>query len=403
LRAIAESLLSHEPPDNARQQLQNLEMLAESHRTFQTDALVGQLRSGLRTATESTPAEAESIAKRVEAQPWQKRFSGNLAKLQANLSLRSAACRHAIRLAGCLAIGELVARSVHSQRSYWLAITVVLVLKPDFTMTFSRGLLRIGGTLLGLLLATILFHVVPDGIGMEVVLAGMLTFCLRWLGGANYGAFTTAVSALIVVMFVFAGLSPKSVILARGEMTLLGGLLALCAYIFWPTWERTQVPEAMAHLLDNYRAYFHEVVNAGPELDRIRLAARLARSNLEASADRLKSEPGTSEAESHLLTAILASSHRFVAAAMAIESRPLQSEKPAPEAFREFSKDVEASLDLLSNELRGLNREGHQLPDLREDYRRMLPIADPVVREEADRMTNSLNTLWEQVLRWKRA
>ena len=60
------------------------------------------------------------------------------------------------------------------------------------------------------------------------------------------------------------------------------------------------------------------------------------------------------------------------------------------------------SLELLSDELRGIIPEGRQLPDLREDYRRMLPIADPVVREEADRMTNSLNTLWEQVLRWKR-
>ena len=52
LRAIAELLLSHEPPDNARQQFRNLETLAGDHRTFQTDALVGQLRSGLRTATE---------------------------------------------------------------------------------------------------------------------------------------------------------------------------------------------------------------------------------------------------------------------------------------------------------------------------------------------------------------
>jgi uncharacterized membrane protein YccC len=200
---------------------------------------------------------------------------------------------------------------------------------------------------------------------------------------------------------VFAGLSPASVILARGEMTLLGGLLALAAYIFWPTWERTQAPEAMAQLLDGYRAYFHEVIHGGTELDRIRVTARLARSNLEASVDRLKSEPGTAKEESLLLTAILASSHRFIAAAMAIESRPRQSEPP-PEAFRHFCKDVETSLERLSVELRGSKREVRQLPDLRESYNRMLPIADPVVREEADRMTNSLNTLWEQVLRWKR-
>jgi hypothetical protein len=143
------------------------------------------------------------------------------------------------------------------------------------------------------------------------------------------------------------------------------------------------------------------VIQCGTELDRIRVTARLARSNLEASVDRLKSEPGTAKEESLLLTAILASSHRFIAAAMAIESRPRQSE-PATEAFRHFCNDVETSLGLLSDELRRLNREERQLPDLREGYNRMLPIADPVVREEADRMTNSLNTLWEQLLRWNR-
>ena len=129
----------------------------------------------------------------MDAQPWQKRFSGNLARLQANLSLRSAACRHAIRLAGCLAIGELLARSVHSQRSYWLAITVAIVLKPDFTMTFSRGLLRMGGTLIGLVLATTCFILFPAVAVWKFFWQARLCFgCAGWVG--PNGAFSTAVT-----------------------------------------------------------------------------------------------------------------------------------------------------------------------------------------------------------------
>jgi len=37
-------------------------------------------------------------------------------------------------------------------------MTIVLVLKPEFAVTFSRGVLRIAGTMVGLLLATALFH-----------------------------------------------------------------------------------------------------------------------------------------------------------------------------------------------------------------------------------------------------
>jgi len=404
LRAIAQSLVSREAPDAARQRLEELETLAEGYRAqeavrFQADALVGQLRSGLRTATEATPSGSDLMARRVTAQPWRRRFGGSLARLQANLSLRSSGCRHAIRMAVCLAIGELAARNTQSQRSYWLAMTVILVLKPDFTVTFSRGLLRIGGTALGLLVATALFHWIPAGIGLEVFLVGVFAFLLRWLGVGNYGVFTIAVSSLVVLLLAIGGQSPFGVILIRGEMTLLGGMIALAAYIFWPTWERTQAPEVLARMLDSYRAYFHAVVESNADLNRIRLAARLARSNLEASVDRFKAEPGTREKDALLLTAILASAHRFVAGVMSLETLTLDG----GEEFRRFAGDVEKSLQLLSEVLRGADVEQQQFPGLREDYRKMMRVVGPVVREEADRMTNSLNTLWEQVTGWTRA
>jgi len=89
---------------------------------------------------------------------------------------------------------------------------------------------------------------------------------------------------------------------ARALNTTAGGAIALLAYWLWPTWERTQVPDALARMLDAYREYFHLVRESytapeksfAHELDRVRLAGRLARSNLEASVDRLLAEPGTS-------------------------------------------------------------------------------------------------------------
>ena len=43
---------------------------------------------------------------------------------------------------------------------------------------------------------------------------------------------------------------------------MVGGAIALAAYRVWPTWERTLVPEALARLLDAYRAYFQAVRDA---------------------------------------------------------------------------------------------------------------------------------------------
>ncbi len=61
----------------------------------------------------------------------------------------------------CIAAAEWIERSIGWHRAYWLPMTVAVVLKPDFTATFSRGILRLLGTFAGLIVATALFHLLP--------------------------------------------------------------------------------------------------------------------------------------------------------------------------------------------------------------------------------------------------
>ena len=62
--------------------------------------------------------------------------------------------------------------------------------------------------------------------------------------------------------FALTGVAPAEVIAARALNTVIGGIIALAAYRVWPTWERTLVPEALARLLDAYRAYFQAIRDA---------------------------------------------------------------------------------------------------------------------------------------------
>jgi uncharacterized membrane protein YccC len=258
-----------------------------------------------------------------------------------------------------------------------------------------------------------MFHFLPPGVGLEVVLIGAFVFLLRWIGPANYGIFGIAVSALIVLMIAITGVAPKNVIWARGLNTLMGGTLALIAYAVWPTWERTQVDEVVARLLDSYRVYFARVIEyleANPsvtptDLDRLRLASRLARTNALASVDRMQAEPWTRADDIPLLTGMLASSHRFIHAVLSVEAGFVAGNKIRDE-FRAFASDVNAVLAGLAAELRRTLPAGHKWPDLREDHRRLIQNPLGIIEQyalvnvEADRMTNSLNTLREQVERW---
>ncbi|HKV64046.1 MAG TPA: FUSC family protein [Candidatus Acidoferrum sp.] len=380
---------------------------------FQMDALNGQLRAALDLAANAAPAGQIEFARQQAQQPWWLRFSGVLATLRANLNLQSSAFRHAIRLAAMVALGNSLERAFYWRRSYWLPMTIVLVLKPEFTTTFTRGVLRIAGTIVGLFLATALFHLVPGTITLQIILIFLFTLLLRWFGPANYGIFAVAISALVVFLIALTGVSPKEVIWARGMNTAAGGAMALLAYWIWPTWERTQVSERVAEMLDAYRAYFHRLwetyarneAAGATELDRVRLEARLARTNLEASIERLRTEPGTTAEQVNELNALLASSHRLVHSLMALDAGWLHTAAVAPRpTFHAFAEHVVKTLDLLTAALRGKRVKLNEFPDLREDHHVLVQSGDQTVERyalvnvEADRIVNSLNTLREQVM-----
>jgi uncharacterized membrane protein YccC len=431
LYAIGSSLARNESLDIARYDLRTFSEWTEALRKYatgrltpfvralladaqwQADALAGQFRAAVELAEHASPEGLVAFAKKESSRPAALRLASALAILRANLTLSSTACRHAIRLAVCLSVGDLGGRLLDWRRSYWLPMTIAIVLKPDFTSTFSRGVLRLAGTFAGLALATVLLHFIHPSLISQALFIAFFMFMLRCFGPANYGVLVVSVSGLVVFLVGLTGVAATTVISARAINTTIGGLLALGAYWFWPTWERTQVKGQFAQMIEAYRIYLQEIVAAytkGSSADmeklaRARLAARLARSNAVASVDRLNAEPGMSREQVSSAASILASSHRLLYALMALDSG-LQNSSPAPpgDEFRKFVSDIDLTLYLLAAALRGSPLLKKQLPDLRADHLKLLESGDPareryaLVNIETDRMTNSVNTLRDQIL-----
>ncbi len=378
------------------------------------DTLAGQLRAVLDLAQRATPEGLAEFEKYEAAQPWKLQLRSWLATLRANLNFNSPAFRHAVRLSACVAVGDAIGRSISWQRSYWLPMSMAVVLKPDFTSTFSRGLLRLFGTFAGLILATALYHLFPQSPLTQLLLVGIFMFLLRSIGTANYGVFSVAISGLIVFLIAATGISPEEVIVQRALNTAAGGILALIAYALWPTWERTQIWEVVAEMLDACRLYFQAILerferddpSLESRLDETRRALRLAGSNTEASVDRVSAEPGITAEALDCLTSILAHSHALMHATMGLEAgvTGLRTTSPPPE-FRAFAHDVDFTLYFLAAALRGSSAASQVLPKLREDHTRLLQARErfspgyEFVLIETDRLTTALNTLREQVTR----
>ena len=379
---------------------------------FQINALHGQLRAVLELAINITPEGQAQFDKYQSERPWWLRVQGSLATLRANLTPSSAVFRHAVRLAVTVAIGEIIGRSIYWRRSYWIPMTVIVVLKPEFANTFSRGVLRIFGTGIGLIVATVALHFFPGTIVDEIIFIGVFMFLLRWIGPGNYGVFAIMITGLIVLMIAITGVSPKEVMVARGLNTLAGGALALAVYALWPTWERTRIFEILARMLEAYRAYLREIaeayrtgVNATRGLERARLAARTERTNFESSLDRIAAEPGTTYGLMSALNGIQAAANRFVYAIMSLDAALELRRETRPRAeFFTFTNGVKDTLRKLQSVLRGERIPEKEFSPLRDLHTRLIESGDPQVEQyalsnvEADRMTNSLNTLREKIV-----
>ena len=90
---------------------------------------------------------------------------------------------------------------------YWIPMTTAIVLKPDFAGTFSFGLLRVIGTLLGLALATALVHFAFGAEWERIALLAVLCYGFRQLTTVHYGIGVMLLTALIVVLLTFEGMT----------------------------------------------------------------------------------------------------------------------------------------------------------------------------------------------------
>jgi len=210
-----------------------------------------------------------------------------------------AAWRHALRLAVLLPLAEGVVRVLPLQRGYWVALTVVVVLKPDFATSVQRGLGRVLGTLLGVVPVSLVVGLLhPRGAGL-IVLVGALAWAAYASFPAGFALFSGFLAGLVVVLLDVVSPGGASVAGDRALDTVIGGALALLAYLALPSWEGPRLPEAVARLVEAEDAYAGRLLRAfgdaparPEELGASARSVRSARIALEAAVGRAEAEPG---------------------------------------------------------------------------------------------------------------
>ena len=353
--------------------------------------------------------------------PRRERMRDQLEAVQANLTLTSEAFRHALRVGVTLSAAVAISHLFPLGHGYWLPMTVMIVLKPDFAATFSRGLARSVGTLLGAGLVTlVLAGVRPPPAGLIALTVALYAVSIAVLR-ANYAVYSVSIASLVVVLLGFTGSPALSLAADRSFYTVLGAALALVAYAVWPTWERGRVLDRLADLVETDGRYGAALIRAWADpatanradLDRLRRAARLARSNAEASVDRWLKEPaGRGPASPNLIDAekvqgILAEVRRYVWGALALHGQ-LPSDGSTRPDVDSLGGEVEHALATVAAALRTPAAQG-TYPHLRATHVELaarlmrassddgsdpaLTHRDMVLISETDLMVNAVDTL----------
>lgn len=298
---------------------------------LRTEALerLGHLRDRLRTAWRATEAATgpHVPGRIVDPAETRRRMHTAAATVRANLTLDSAICRHAIRLAAATATGVALYRIFDIPHGYWVPLTVLFVLRPDFGSTFSRGALRAGGTIAGILVAAGVLEVLGPADTLALIPIAIFAWGTLAFLFANYAVFTASITALVVTMLDLAGEPAVATMDDRLVASAIGIVIALVAFLVWPTWTAQRMSGAIGDYVEALRMYAVGVLHGLTDpathdpaaLEPLRVAQRLARANADDALAATLHEPQHRRGRTGSAAALLGAGYHVHEAAIVLD------------------------------------------------------------------------------------
>ncbi|MER5727372.1 FUSC family protein [Streptomyces sp. NPDC002138] len=166
--------------------------------------------------------------------------------VRAELRPGSPVLRHALRVTAVASAGYLIGHLLPFGHAYWAPMAAVMVMRPDFSQTYSRAVARFGGTLVGVAAATGIVQLAQPGMYLSGLLA-VVSACLMYvLMRTGYAVSQVFLSAYVVFLLGMGGVRWDQTVPDRVALTLVGGLLAMIGYALYPAWETPRLRTRLA-------------------------------------------------------------------------------------------------------------------------------------------------------------
>jgi len=218
-------------------------------------------------------------------------FSSLQGSLKSNFNLNNIYMRHTIRFTIAMIISLLIVNFHHSRDVIWVAMGILIIMKPDISSTRDNFILRVFFNFLGVIMALILGIIFPQH--LFVWLGLLMLFFFRAFYPGNMGPAVMALTIFVVLMWPTSTLLDNA--MARVIDLTLGGIIAfIMTYLVLPNRITINLPLQTVKTLHAASDYLQSIMITAPdeynrELSENRLKIFILEyNNLEASLKKLQ-------------------------------------------------------------------------------------------------------------------
>jgi uncharacterized membrane protein (TIGR01666 family) len=247
-----------------------------------------------------------------------------------NLTLESNYFRHALRISIATLIGFIASLFFTVGHSYWILLTIIVILKPAYSLTKKRNYQRLMGTVLGAIIGIMILYFIKEKDVLFVIML-LLMIGTYSLWRTNYMVSVVFMTPYILLLFhLLSNASFKVIVIDRVTDTAIGSVIAFFAnLIVLPAWEHVQISDYMQQAVKSNKNYFKDVANAftgNPVTNTMfkvsRKNAFVALANLSDAFSRMMAEPKSKQKNirqlhqfvvlNHILTSHIATLSSYV-------------------------------------------------------------------------------------------
>jgi uncharacterized membrane protein (TIGR01666 family) len=234
-----------------------------------------------------------------------------------NFSLQSNTFRHALRVSVAVLCGYIVSLFLQVGHGYWILLTIIVILKPAYSLSKKRNYERLIGTIAGALFGLVILYFIHDNnvlFGIMLLLMVVTYSLFR----TNYLVSIFFMTPYILLMFhLLFSANTKMILVDRITDTAIGSVIAFIANLFLvPAWERSQIKNYMAKALEanilyfkNIAAAFTGTANIVTEYKLKRKNAFVSLANLSDAFARMLQEPKNKQVNAKLIYQFVTLNH----------------------------------------------------------------------------------------------